>query len=163
MGFAESVLRVTVARSNPLALGVYWLDVFSPSPTGSTPNQVDGLPTFKQWISDNAGAVTITKNEEFPVTGQPLRNFYVFQVSAPPSEFPFAKLGFPEIVKLGAPDQIKPADTQVTSDDTVRKPPPEPLFDTSIFTETVKGIAIVGGTLFVLQALGTAWINRRAK
>jgi len=117
---------MTLIRQNPLPLGVFWIDVFSPS--AGRPDFANGEIPMATWLASNVGSVKITNREihsEGTFTENPFRFFYVFQVLKPPTNFPFVELGFPTVVKLGAPDQILVGDTRVTSDDTVRKPPPE--------------------------------------
>lgn len=116
---------MSTVRVNPLPLGVYWLDVFSPSP--ARPEIANGEIPLADWLTMNPFAVKVTRREAFTdgaLTNSPFRFFYVFQVLKPPSNFPFEKLGFPTIVKLGAPDAI-PAGTTITSAETVQKSPPE--------------------------------------
>lgn len=140
---------MSTVRQNPIPLGVYWLDVFAPS-IGS-PNTANGEVYMRAWLLENPSAVQVKNREEktagtltpppgifgdlfgtgpFTVAPAPFRFFYVFQVVKSPTNFPFEKLGFPSVVKLGAPEVISPADTRVTSDDTVQKPPPETMLGT---------------------------------
>jgi hypothetical protein len=127
---------MTTVRQNPLPLGVYWLDVFAPSV--GRPSVANGEIPFTAWRIENPLAVKVLSRENFLSVDDPIRFFYVFQVMKPPSNFPFEKLGFPSVVKLGAPDQISPTDT-VTSNDTVKKEPPEDVLD------TVKGMLGTAG------------------
>ncbi len=154
---------MTVARTNPLAPGVYWIDVWRPSPV--MPNTPDGEPAMQTWLAQPT-VKTLTREVHADQTldsgsPAPFRIFYVFQVTGSPvADFPFTALGFPTVQKLGGPEVITSADTAVTSDDTVQKPPPEPLFDWAPLTEAVKGVAIVGGGLWLLDSLAKAWLAR---
>jgi hypothetical protein len=112
------VTTTTTIKTNPLPNGVYWLDVFSP--TASAPQTRDGLPHWRKWASENIGRViTInTEDHDEPLTGGPKRVFVVFRVTAPPTPFPFAALGFPAVAER--PD--------ITSQHTTTNTP-EPSFD----------------------------------
>lgn len=147
---------MTLARKDPLAAGVYWLDVWRPSMF--LPKYPDGEPHMQLWLGANADRVKLIKREltsdwSTKDNPRPTRLFYTFQVLAAPGPFPFAKLGFPTIVKLAPPDQITEADRAVKSDDTVHKPPPEPLFDPlagfGLVWDEIKPWAIVAGLLYL--------------
>lgn len=100
-----------VVRTNPLPAGRYWLDVFTPSPSGHADSEV----VFDRWLVENFGRVVVRTTETF--AGPPLRNWYLFEVlaGATPTPFPFTALGFP--TKAGA--------NVTSSGDTVQRPPPE--------------------------------------
>lgn len=143
---------MAVARANPLALGVYWIDVWAPSLF--LPHYPSGLPTMRAWLEANADRV-IEQHEDFNEGSKenplPQRWFFKFQVLRAPTDFPFAKLGFPEIRKLAPPAQVAPADTAFKSDDTVRKPPPEPMFDFAGVLETVSPWLLAGLVLLLIS------------
>ena len=140
------------ARTNPLKPGVYWIDVFSPSLT--KPKWPDGQKVMKEWEAANAFTV-IASSEEFNTgtgsTPAPRRNFWKFQVLKSPTAFPFKALGFPTIRKLAPPEQITAADTSFGSNDTVTKPPPEPMFDFGAVFEGVSGPLLLLGLVFLLS------------
>jgi hypothetical protein len=149
---------MAVARTNPLAPGVYWIDVWAPS--RGSPKTPNGRLVMQQWEDANAFTVIATK-EEFtdgvlkpPAEGgRPFRYFYKFQVLKAPTPFPFAQLGFPTIRKLAPPEQITAADTAFKSDDTVTKPPPEPMFDFGAVLGDA-GPWLILGALFLLTQKG---------
>ena len=143
---------MTVARTNPLEPGVYWIDVWGPSLF--LPNYRDGLPTMKTWLAANADKV-IEEHENFNegTASNPLpsRWFFKFQVMRAPTAFPFTALGYPEIRKLAPPEAVTPADTAFKSNDTVRKPPPEPMFDFSAAFEHVPPWILAGLVLLLFS------------
>jgi hypothetical protein len=123
---------MAVARANPIAPGVYWLDVFRPFGSSTVEDQAIH---FTAWLGASGGAVKVLKRETreiIPGGGEGgnrdrLRIWYLFEVLGKPAPFPFDKLGFPTVQKL-AKDGIKPSDRDRTSDDTVQKPEPGGLF-----------------------------------
>lgn len=150
---------MALERSTPLRPGVFWIDIWMPSPTAGRPaagpGSVDGRPIMSRWFEQNVGKAEILKIEEkIGAASQPLRHWYLFQVKQTgTTPFPFRDLGFPTIQKLGAPDVIQPQDTNVTSDDTVTKPPPEPLFDTAPLIAGVVTAGLIIGGAILLPAL----------
>lgn len=154
---------MAVARTNPLKPGVYWIDVWAPSP--AKPKWPNGRPIMQRWVDANAITVIATVDREVLPSGTldprpganplPYRDFWKFQVLSSPTPFPFKELGFPEIRKLAAPAQVTAADTAFHSDDVVQKPPPEPLFDWSgalgLVPEDVKKIAIIAALAYLFK------------
>lgn len=134
---------VTTIKTNPLPNGVYWIDVFRPS--SSSPGTRDGEPHWQKWAGENRASVVTLNAEvhEEPLTGGPLRTFRVFRVTAPPTPFPFAALGFPAIAER--PD--------ITSQHTTTNTP-EPSFDPF----AALGGAAVAGALIVI---GLAMYSRK--
>ena len=122
---------MTMANKDPLAPGVYWIDLF---PQGRGPGGVpqDGEAIFDTWASQPPDAVsTISKQRGAEAN---VRLFTVFQVhDAPapaPLPFPRAQLGSPTIQKLSsAPGGITPADVNVQDADTAKSAPPGGLGD----------------------------------
>lgn len=133
---------MAVARTNPLPRGMYWIDIFRPTAASSIR---DGEPTFLDWTEDNFGKVVVLKREVFPsVTATPTRIWYLFRVTAEPTDFPFRELGFPTIT----------GDPELSSDDVAHKPaPPTP---GEVFDEIVDTAADIG-KLLVLAALVYLW------
>lgn len=122
---------MAVARANPIAPGVYWLDVFRPFGSSTVEDQAIH---FTAWVGASSGAVKVLKRETKEIlpggdgaNRDRLRIWYLFEVKGKPAAFPFDKLGFPTVQKLAA-DGITPADRAATSDDTVTKPQPGGLF-----------------------------------
>lgn len=157
---------MAVARTNPLAPGIYWIDVWAPSP--ARPAFKNGRPAMQAWVDRNAFTVIATVDREVGSSGtldpkpkdipivpgpaqqaMPFRDFWKFQVLKAPSPFPFSELGFPTIRKLAPPEQITAADTAFKSDDTVTKPPPEPMFDFGAVLGDA-GPWLIFGALFLL-------------
>jgi len=124
---------MAVARGNPIAPGVYWLDVFRPFGSSTVDDQAIH---FTAWLAASSGAVKVLKRETREIlpggasgaNRDRVRIWYLFEVTGKPAAFPFDKLGFPTVQKL-AKDGIKPSDRERTSDDTVTKPQPAGLFD----------------------------------
>lgn len=87
---------MAVAKTNPLPVGLYWLDLFSP--TASSPSTKDGPAIFNAWTLANRGRVAVRRTEEFPEpsSGGPRRTWILFEVLGPPGAFPFG-LGYPTI------------------------------------------------------------------
>jgi len=82
-------------KTNPLPNGLYWIDLFSPTP--SSPTTKEGPPIFHAWAKTNSGKVLVRRTEEFPepaAMGGPRRTWILFEVVAPPGAFPFG-LGYP--------------------------------------------------------------------
>lgn len=152
---------MAVARTNPLQPGVYWIDVFRPSP--ARPTFPNGDVHMRRWLGQNNNVVIATRTEFSDGTldkrpeanPRPFRDFWIFQVLSAPTNFPFTALGFPTIRKLAAPEQVTPADTDFKSDDTVRKPPPEPMFDFAGVFNLAAGeltpLLIIGGLFLLFQ------------
>lgn len=143
---------MALARTNPLEPGVYWIDVWGPSLF--LPKYPDGRLVMIRWLEANGDKV-IEEHEDFASgtkdNPQPHRWFYKFQVMKAPSPFPFKELGFPTVRKIAPPEQIKPEDTAFKSDDTVRKPPPEPLFDFSFVGDSLTPLLILGALIFLFK------------
>lgn len=116
-----------LARSNPLAPGVYWIDVVRPF--GSAPVH-DNEPTFQDWAA--AGGVRLL-NEVHAETISPggrVLVWHSFEVFGTPAPFPFRELGFPTVVKLAsAPGGVTAADRATTLHDVVQTPEPAGLGD----------------------------------
>lgn len=153
---------MSLERSNPLRMGVFWIDLWSP-PLGQAPTQQNNTyPAFVEWLNGNADRVRVLKHEGLhsALNGmndpwaqgrvdQPQRDWVLFQtLSADTSPFPAGKVGFPTIQKIGAPEVITPADGQVTSGDTVQRPPPDDLIG-----DFLDGLKTFGGVAIAL-ALG---------
>jgi hypothetical protein len=122
---------MAMAQKDPLAPGVYWIDLF---PEGKGPGGVvqDGEAIFNTWASQPPGAVTTISSQRGPEAN--VRLFTVFEVqSAPapaPMPFPRAQLGSPTIQKLAsAPGGITPADVDVQDEQTGKSAPPGTLGD----------------------------------
>lgn len=153
---------MALERTPSLRQGVFWIDVFRPPPLGPKPSagpgSVDSEPTFRDWVRENDSKVKILKRETHTADNQPLRNWYLFQVlETGASKFPAVQLGFPTIVKLGAPEAIPPgsAPTQLTSEETAQTPPPEPLLDPApLIAGIVTAGAIIGGAILLPGLLG---------
>jgi hypothetical protein len=129
-------------RANPLPIGKYWVDVFTPQ---------EGA--FRDWLQRNKANVVVTTTETFdPIDSYEGRVWRLFEVRAPVTwEGP----GFPTIA---TPD-IK------SSDDTVQRPPkekdpldqitpPDPNAIAKTIGNAVKavvivGVVVVGGVLIV--------------
>jgi len=171
-GDVGALAGTKLAKQNPLAPGVYWLDVFSPSI--AAPQTPNGELVMRGWLQANTNAVRVTTREEhaegtltppsspgaFPwltgpatVSGAPYRYFYVFQVLSTPLPFPFAVLGYPTISKLAPPEQVTSADTTITSDDVIQKPPPQPLFDFGPLVDALETAGLVAGGILGLYLL----------
>ena len=131
-----------IVRTNPLPLGIFWLDVFSPPMGKTTPNN---WPVWTAWLYANADRVKVLKHQghHAPLSGlndpafdtpahMPRRDFVVFQTTdADTTRFPMVELGFPTIVELGAPEVVNETKAAgMTSDDTVSKLPPETMLGT---------------------------------
>jgi hypothetical protein len=131
-------------RANPLPIGRYWVDVFTPQEAA-----------FQDWLKRNKGNVAVTTTESFePIDDYPGRVWRVFEVNAP---VPWEGPGFPTIA--GA--DIK------SSDDTVQRPPKEkePLDKLSDYGadvgKTAKTILwVVGGAVAIV--VGGALVMRYA-
>ncbi len=151
---------MTQARTNPLAPGIYWIDVWKKAPLNETkpPSDINGEFEIQNWMELNPDAVKLRSKQEFAVTGQPLRYFVVFQVLAAPTPFPNI-LGFPTIVRLGTPEELENAAIPV-SDDTVQKPPPEDAVENlkEYGESVVTTLGVLVGGYFVLKLL----LNRRS-
>ena len=156
---------MATARTNPLAPGVYWIDVWAPSP--ARPTFKNGRPAMQRWVDANAFTVIATVDREVGASGTidkrpaanplPFRDFWKFQVLKAPTPFPFAELGFPTIRKLAPPEKVTAADTAFGSDDTVTKPPPEPMFDFGAVFSAALGDAgpwLILGGLYLLSQKG---------
>lgn len=134
---------MAVARSNPLAPGLYWLDVWHPTQSASKVR--NGEPAWLAWVRANTGKVVVLKSEprDEPLLGGGAGTFNVFRVTAPPSAFPFAALGFPETT----------TNPNLGAGDTVQKPPPEPTFDFSFLTDALQGVSgpvVIIGLIYLL-------------
>lgn len=157
---------MALARKNPLAPGVYWIDVFKPSP--AKPQWPNGDLHMQRWLKENTDVVIASVEREVGPSGtidkrpqanpQPFRDFWIFQVLSAPTDFPFRELGFPTIRKLAAPADVTPADTAFKSDDVVQKPPPEPMFDFGAVFQAALGDAgpwlILGGLILLSSQKG---------
>jgi hypothetical protein len=121
---------------------------------------------MKAWVDANAFTVIATVDREVGPSGTidkrpsanplPFRDFWKFQVLKAPTPFPFKALGFPTIRKLAPPEQVTAADTSFGSNDTVTKPPPEPMFDFGAVFEGLSGpILIIGALLLLSQSKGS--------
>jgi hypothetical protein len=80
------------ARSNPLAPGLYRIDLFSPTP--QSPEVRDGVPIFGKWRKANAAHVRVLECASWST--DPRQTRVQFEVVAPPGAFPFGQLGLPE-------------------------------------------------------------------
>jgi hypothetical protein len=80
-----------VASTNPLAPGVYRIELFSP--TANHPDVRDGLPVFAKWRKANAARVRVL--EASTKATEPQLSSVTFEVLAPPGAFPFGQLGYP--------------------------------------------------------------------
>jgi hypothetical protein len=151
---------MAMATKDPLAPGVYWIDLF---PQGVGPGGVpqDGEAVFDGWAATPDGAVTVVSKERGAESN--VRLFTVFEVnSAPapaPMPFPRAQLGSPTIQKLAsAPGGITPADTQITSDSTAQSAPPGGLGDwLGEQVEKVKAVAESVGPELIIGAVAL-WV-----
>jgi hypothetical protein len=96
------------ARKNPLAPGLYSIDLFQP--TSSRPTQKDQCPIFRNWRVAQGDRVKVRRVQEFPepLLGGPLRTFVVFEVLSPPGAFPFGQLGFPDTPPIDSGDAPAP-------------------------------------------------------
>jgi hypothetical protein len=115
---------MALGKRDPLAPGVYWIDLFPSGPSG------DGERTFDTWAANNGPGVTVLRKERGAEAN--VRIFAVFQVTGAPPALPFPRklVGSPTIQKLAsAPGGVTEADRSIQSDDTVRKPEPAGLFD----------------------------------
>jgi hypothetical protein len=116
---------MALAKADPLAPGVYWIDLFPNGPRG------DGEKIFDKWAADSAHAVKVLRKERGAEAN--VRLFTVFAVAQgapPPFAFPRNLLGSPTVQKLAsAPGGVTQADLDVKSDQTVRKPEPAGLSD----------------------------------
>jgi hypothetical protein len=122
---------MTMANKDPLAPGVYWIDLF---PEGKGPGGVpqDGEQIFDAWAATPPGAVTTISKQRGAEAN--VRLFTVFEVHAAPAPspmpFPRPQLGSPTIQKLAsAPGGITPADVNVQDKDTAKAPEPGGLGD----------------------------------
>jgi hypothetical protein len=113
---------MALAKRDPLAPGVYWIDLFPNSATG------DGERAFDSWVSNNGPGVTVLRKERGAEAN--VRIFAVFKVSGAPPALPFPRklVGSPTIQKLASAG-VTAADLEIKSDDTVRKPEPAGLLD----------------------------------
>lgn len=115
---------MALGKRDPLAPGVYWIDLFPNSPTG------DGERAFDTWAGNNGPGVKVLRKERGAEAN--VRIFAVFQVTGAPPALPFPRklVGSPTIQKLAsAPGGVTAADLSIKSDDTVRKPEPAGLLD----------------------------------
>lgn len=129
---------MTVARTNPLAAGVYWISIFEPFGSSTVHNQDED---FTAWLEASGDAVHVDRRETqdvLPGEGPEGEDrdrvpvFYVFEVlsGATPAPFPFTALGFPTIQKLAtAPGGVTDADRDVPASATAQKPAPGGLGD----------------------------------
>jgi len=122
---------MAMATHDPLAPGVYWIDLF---PNGRGPGGVtqDGEAIFDAWAALPPGAVSIISKQRGAEAN--VRLFTVFEVHAAPAPaplpFPRPQLGSPTIQKLAsAPGGITPADVNVQDADTAKSAPPGGLGD----------------------------------
>jgi hypothetical protein len=122
---------MAMATTDPLAPGVYWIDLF-PEGTGQGGVPQDGEAIFDAWAAAPDGAVTVVSKERGAEAN--VRLFTVFEVNAAPAPapmpFPRTQIGSPTIQKLAsAPGGITPGDTQITSASTAQSAPPGGLGD----------------------------------
>jgi len=82
-----------MAIRNPLPLGRYTLDLWSP--TASAPVR-DGVPLFNKWREANAARVRVLHAETWNT--EPRKTRVLFEVLDRPGAFPFGQLGKPELV-----------------------------------------------------------------
>lgn len=116
------------ASRNPLAPGVYWIDVTRP--LFSVPfnaGRVDQDEIFQKWVTTSAGAVRVLSSEGSDTVqpGAVFSVFHTFEVVDVPSPFPFAALGFPTVVKLASsPGGVTKTDRTASKADVFQKPKP---------------------------------------
>jgi hypothetical protein len=77
---------------NPLAPGLYRLDLFSP--TDERPDVRDGIPIFGRWRKANEHAVRVVEAATYAT--EPRHTCVIFEVLGRPGAFPFGQLGAPE-------------------------------------------------------------------
>jgi hypothetical protein len=132
---------MTIERRNPLPKGIYWQDVFEPK-----------WPALDAWLTANRSTVRVRTTQRFEANaGGPARQFLVFEVSAP-TKWPATELGFPTIA----------SSADITSADTVQRPPPEPDFADTITNplgSVSSGIFWAGAVALV--ALGAVALAKR--
>lgn len=96
---------MAIERRNPLPVGLYWVDVFQPD-----------WERFNSWLAKWSAETNVVRSEQFSSNeGGPAREWVLFEVLVPDTVQWLKGLGFPTIA----------GDRELTSDDTVQKPPPE--------------------------------------
>jgi hypothetical protein len=135
---------MTIERRNPLPAGTYWIDVFAPK-----------LADWTAWTTLNRGKVKVTTSEHFDANaGGPARDFQAFTVLTP-TPFPNVQLGYPTIA----------SGPNITSDDTVQKPPPPKDFLDTIDPagDFAMAKALLGVGALTLLGVGIAYIATSAR
>lgn len=117
------------ARSNPLAPGVYWIDVTAPF-ASSTAEDKEAI--FRGWLQASGSEVRELNTEpgETILPGGIFVVWHSFEVLGTPAPFPFTRLGFPTVVKLASsPGGVTRADRATSKSDVVQVPAPGGLGD----------------------------------
>ena len=126
-------------RRNPLPAGKYWIDIFEPK-----------RAVWQNWVNKAGASIHILSTESFEaIGGYPARDWLLFETSQPLMWDIAVDIGWPTI----AGPQVH------TSDDTVDKPKPEPLFKTPSLETKI----VLGGAALLVAAVVVGYEARPFK